>query len=157
MPDRGDLNFDARLRSSQCKSAIQWSLNIAQNNWFIFCQWGQWDLRYLFSSKFCLIVYLWYHWIQYCVTSDSNMADYVIIDKLMLQWPWSMVINSLWPSEVIQLGIWINIGSGAPWHQAITWTNINLLWIRSCDIHLWPISQEMLKILIHKMSLKMHK
>ena len=55
------------------------------------------------------------------------MAGYVIIDKLMLQWPWSMVINSLWPSEVIQLEIWINIGSGARWHQAITWTNIDLL------------------------------
>ena len=34
-------------------------------------------------------------------------------------------------------------------HQAITWTNVDLSSVRSCDIHLKTISQELLKITIH--------
>ena len=32
------------------------------------------------------------------------------------------------------------------WHQAITWTNVDISAVKSCGIHLRTISQEMLKI-----------
>ena len=40
------------------------------------------------------------------------------------------------------------------WHQAITWTNVDWSSVRSCGNHLWVISQEMHKIFILDMSLK---
>ena len=43
---------------------------------------------------------------------------------------------------------------GARRRQAITWTNVHLSSIWFCGTHLRPISQEVLTILIHKMSLK---
>ena len=40
--------------------------------------------------------------------------------------------------------IWVNIGSGNAWrHQAITWTNIDLLSVRSFAIHIEEIALEM--------------
>ena len=52
--------------------------------------------------------------------------------------------NSLWPSDAIW---WHRSGSTlaqvmACWHQAITWTNVDLSSVRSSDIHLRAISQE---------------
>ena len=52
----------------------------------------------------------------------------------------------------------LNIGSGIwliAWqHQAFTWTNDNWSSVRSCGFPLWVILQEMLKISILDMSLK---
>ena len=55
--------------------------------------------------------------------------------------------------------IWVNIGLGkwlVAWRkQVITWTNVDLSSSMGfCGTHQWPFSQEVLKILIGKMSLK---
>ena len=39
-------------------------------------------------------------------------------------------------------------------HQAITWTNVDQLSVRSCDIHLKAISQEVSQSQITKITLK---
>ena len=66
----------------------------------------------------------------------------------------NITLNSLWPSNAIW---WYSFGltSAQPhssgnewpfawWHQALTWTNIDLSWvIKSHDIHLMVISLEM--------------
>ena len=39
-------------------------------------------------------------------------------------------------------------------HQAILWTNFKLSSLELGNTHLWPISQEIINISIHKMSLK---
>ena len=47
--------------------------------------------------------------------------------------------------------IWVNIGLGnglVPGHQAINWTNVDLSSAKTFGIHLWAVSQEMLKISI---------
>ena len=55
-------------------------------------------------------------------------------------------------------GDMVNIGSGNGFvperHQAITWTNVDLLSVRSTDIHLSAISQEIVQPSITKISLK---
>ena len=47
-------------------------------------------------------------------------------------------------------GLWLV----AWWNQAITWTNADWYSLRPCGIHLWALSQEMLKISISKMHFK---
>ena len=39
---------------------------------------------------------------------------------------------------------WLKLWLGAWWHQGITWTNVDLLSLRS-SIHLWIILQDMIK------------
>ena len=63
-------------------------------------------------------------------------------------------VNSFLPSDAEWQQIWVNI---AWWHQAITWTNVDLSSKVSCGIHPRIISQKMLKIYIFHMSLKMNK
>ena len=54
--------------------------------------------------------------------------------------------------------IWVNIGPGngllPDGTKAITWTNVDLLSTKSCDIHLRANSHEMLKISTLDVSLK---
>ena len=54
--------------------------------------------------------------------------------------------------------IWVNIGSGnglVPWrHQAITWTNADLSYVWSIDIHMRAVSQDKPQPLTAKISLK---
>ena len=66
--------------------------------------------------------------------------------------------NLLWPSDTI----WRH-GSGSTlaqlmaccwWHQAITWTHVDLSWVRFSNIRLWTISQETPQPSITKISLK---
>ena len=53
---------------------------------------------------------------------------------------------------------WVNIGLGnglLPWrHQAITWTNVDWSSVKSSDIHIRAISQEMPQPSITKFRLK---
>ena len=60
--------------------------------------------------------------------------------------------NSLWPSDAIWHHIiWSSFVQDwvvAWWHQATTWTSVDLSSLRSCGNHLQAISQEMLKIYI---------
>ena len=65
------------------------------------------------------------------------------------------LLNSLGPSDVGDLGQhWIRWWLVAWRHQAITWTNVDLLSGRSCGIHLTTLSQEDFKIPISKARLK---
>ena len=53
----------------------------------------------------------------------------------------------LWsaPEKTVEQTIWINFGSGNDRrHQAITWTNIDLSLVGSCDIHQKAIALEVL-------------
>ena len=51
--------------------------------------------------------------------------------------------------------IWVNIGSGnGLWHQAITWTNVDWSSVKSNDIHIRAISQQMPQPSITKFRLK---
>ena len=52
---------------------------------------------------------------------------------------------------------WVKLAQVWPdaWrHQAITWINVDLLWIRFCDIHIMAISQEITKPQITKIHLR---
>ena len=51
--------------------------------------------------------------------------------------------------------IWVNIGSGIGLHQAITWTNVDFSSVKSSDIHLNTIAQEIPQPPITKISAKM--
>ena len=47
--------------------------------------------------------------------------------------------------------IWVNIGSGnGLLHQAITWTNVDWSSVKSCDIQIRAISEEMPQVSITK-------
>ena len=59
-------------------------------------------------------------------------------------------INSLWPSDTILWHRWLV----AWWHQAITWTNAYWSSVKSSDIHIMAISQEMPQPSITKIHLK---
>ena len=48
----------------------------------------------------------------------------------------------------------VHVITCAWWHQAITWTNVQLSYIRSNDIHLRATSQEILQPSVSKISLK---
>ena len=51
-----------------------------------------------------------------------------------------MRFNSLRPSDAIWWQIWVNIGSG----NGFTWTNVDSSSVKSSDIHIRAISQEMM-------------
>ena len=67
-------------------------------------------------------------------------------------------LNSLLSSDTIwQQGsgsTWTQVMVCCWWHQAITWTNIDLSSIKSSDIHQRTISQEILQPSVTKISLK---
>ena len=50
---------------------------------------------------------------------------------------------------------WLDNGLSSLRCQAITWTNVDLISVRSTDIHLWAMSQEIPHSTITKISLKM--
>ena len=69
-----------------------------------------------------------------------------------------MIFNSVWPGDAIGdtdldqqwLGQWL-----VAWgHLAITWTNVDLWWVRSCGIYLTAIPMELLEIFILDLTLK---
>ena len=61
----------------------------------------------------------------------------------------TLEVNTLWPGDTI----W---RQGSRWHQAITWTNVDLSSLRSSDVHLREISLEISQPSITKISLKNH-
>ena len=67
-------------------------------------------------------------------------------------------VNSLWPSDArCHCKAWLTLVQAmACCHrqQAIAWTNVDKSSMRSCDIHLRTISQEMPKLIIFDMSLE---
>ena len=70
---------------------------------------------------------------------------------------WSL-INSLWPSDAIW---WLRSGSTliqvvAWWHQAITWTNVDLLSVKPSDIHIRRIAQDIPQSSSTKISFEIH-
>ena len=70
---------------------------------------------------------------------------------------WQYQFNSLWPSDAILASSGSTLAHVmlVAWrHQAITWTNVHLIWTSFCGILLRAISQEMLKISVPKMNLK---
>ena len=64
----------------------------------------------------------------------------------------TQLFNSMWPSDTI----WRHkSGSTVAWqHQAITWTNVDLSWVRSSGLHLRAILQETPQPSVTKISLK---
>ena len=57
----------------------------------------------------------------------------------------------------VYIHIWVSIGSGnglARWHQAITWTNVDLSSVMFCGIHMKAIPQWVLKLFFCTLSLK---
>ena len=71
-------------------------------------------------------------------------------------------VNSLWPSNAIDLGQhWFRYWLVAWWYQAITWNNVDLLLARSCNIHgmsiSWAIPQPSItKIILKIIDLKFY-
>ena len=49
---------------------------------------------------------------------------------------------------------WLRWWLVAWWHQAVTWTNVDLSSVEFWCTHLWPILQEVLQISIHKINFK---
>ena len=83
-----------------------------------------------------------------------NLPTYIGVTQP--QW---VNINSFWPSDAIwwhrSTGQpWLMWWLGAWWHQVITWSSVNLSWHVFWGIQLRAISQKVLKIGIHKTSLK---
>ena len=91
-------------------------------------------------------------------------------EKLLLAWIicWvcSRLVGDLWhPNIYAHLthcdAIWQHVPGStlaqvmARWHQAITWNNFYLSWVRWCGINLTTISQKMLKVSLLDISSKL--
>ena len=67
-------------------------------------------------------------------------------------------VNSLWPSGTIWRqgfeSTLAQVMACCLWHQAITWTNVDLSSVRSSDIHLRVVSQKIPQPSVTKISLK---
>ena len=93
------------------------------------------------------------------VPLNSCVSWTLIIQAVSVHWQTDHWFNLLWPNDTI---LWHRSGSTlvqglwlVVWlHQTITWINVDKSSVRSCGIYPRAISQEVMKMSICKMSLK---